>query len=547
MATRQEAARKRRRHPATGRFVEQQVDQRPNGHTREASLPTPIGISPALMRVLRPQAAFRWILPNIAAITPQYIEMVMRGALAGNHVQQWELFDLMMDTWPELSSCYQELCYGVLSRKIVFEPFHEEDEAPEPEAIERTKLVSTALRNMSPAADRDENALGGTLKDILDGWLRGICVLETLWGPIEDDDFGTIMAPLSTFWVHPVAYGFNQDGMLGLRTVGNNYTQRDGIAYPGGIMPGGGRRPASNVPPITTYPYSNAIAQPQPAVLEPFPPHKFLIGIHKSKSGTALGGPLLRPLCWWWIASNFASDWLLNLAQLFGIPFRYSTYDPNAPRETIDALTQMLQNMGNAGWAAFPSGTTMSFMETGGGRQAEYSPQGTLMDRADRYARLLVLGQTMTGTTMTGGKGGQAFGIVEKDVKQERIEAAGEYACSVINKQLIESILMLNYGDKQWAPSVRLLEENEGQFVDAQRDQILKNIGLPLGADFMRRKYAIPEPAEGEEILGQEVPQPPGTETPEIIEQPPEMGEDGLPQQLNESQPGMAKGDKANA
>ena len=55
-------------------------------------------------RILRPQAAYRWLLPQVAAITPQYIEMVMRGALAGNHVQQWELFDLMLDTWPELEA-----------------------------------------------------------------------------------------------------------------------------------------------------------------------------------------------------------------------------------------------------------------------------------------------------------------------------------------------------------------------------------------------------------------------------------------------------------
>src|SRR6266545_4463115 len=65
----------------------------------------------SLQRILRPQAAFRWILPSLAAITPQYVEMILRGALAGNHVQQWELFDLMLDSWPELSACQQELSY----------------------------------------------------------------------------------------------------------------------------------------------------------------------------------------------------------------------------------------------------------------------------------------------------------------------------------------------------------------------------------------------------------------------------------------------------
>src|SRR4051794_7472602 len=80
------------------------------------------GISPLLGRILRPAAASRWMLPSVAAITPQYIEMTLRSALAGNHVQQWELFDLMLDTWPELAACAQELSLGVGLLKMIFEP-----------------------------------------------------------------------------------------------------------------------------------------------------------------------------------------------------------------------------------------------------------------------------------------------------------------------------------------------------------------------------------------------------------------------------------------
>src|SRR5689334_16505047 len=63
---------------------------------KRQSLPQP-DISDSLSRILRPQAAYRWLLPQLAAMTPQYIEMVLRGALAGSHVQAWELFDLMED------------------------------------------------------------------------------------------------------------------------------------------------------------------------------------------------------------------------------------------------------------------------------------------------------------------------------------------------------------------------------------------------------------------------------------------------------------------
>jgi len=513
------AARKtaQKKHSKTGRFV----SHRPNGETKDVRIETPLGVSPMLTRILRPQAAFRWLLPPVAAITPQYLETVMRGALAGNHVQQWELFDLMFDTWPALNSCFAELTHAVTSKKLVFEPYCDEDDKPTPQAVERCTLVSTALRGMDPDADRDENTLHGTIVDLLDAWLRGITVLEVLWQTLEDDELGTIVAPRSTFWVHPVAYGFSQDGILGLRSV--SPYQASGYA----------NTTIGNQPVPQPYPASNLQAQPQPAVLTTFPDHKFLIAVHKAKSGTALAGPVLRPLAWWWLAANYSSDWLLNLAQLFGLPFRFATYDPQAPDETKQTIFNMLQNMGTAGWAAFPQGTSLEFKETGGGRQAEYSPQGTLLDRADRYARELILGQTMSGSTMSSGKGGQAFGVVEQDVKGERIDAAGKFVCEIINKQLIPAILELNYGDIEDAPKIRLLEESEGRLGDAQRDQILKSIGMPLGIDYMRKKYSIPEPAEGEEILGapeESVQQ--ATHEAQLAD----VGEDGLPE--NKTAPG---------
>lgn len=429
-------------------------------------------VSMSLARLLRPQAAHRWLLPHIAAITPQYIEMVLRGALAGNHVQQWELFDLMLDTWPELSACQQELTYGVSRLKLIFEPFAEEDEDPTPTAKERCRVVSTALRRMAPDAAADENDLEGTLKDILDGWFRGVTCLEVQWHVIKALK-GQLVAPKSTFWVHPVCFAFDSNGRLGLRTDGH------GNAEAG---------------------YSGMSFQPHAGMVGEFPEHKFLIGIHKAKSGTALGGALLRPLAWWWCAANFSADWLLNLAQIFGLPFRWATYDPTAAAETVSGICAMLQNMGSAGWAAFPTGTKMELIDTA--KTGDHSPQGELLDRADRYARLLILGQTLSGGQSASRGGGKAFGQVESEVKCQRIDAAGRYACRVFNTQLIPSILALNFGDTDEAPTIRLLEDEEGDMNEAKRDMELAKGGLKIPAAFIRKKYGIPAPAEGEETIG---------------------------------------------
>lgn len=412
---------------------------------------SPVGVPAGLARILRPGASMRWTLPSLASMTPQYIETVLTGALAGNHVQQWELFDMMLDTWPELAACQSELMEGVLAMKPVFTPWAEEGEAPTESAIERQQVVSSALRRMRPDVAADENNLMGTIRDIADGFLRGTTMLETDWHSVSAGKLGTIIAPRATTWAHPSYFGWSAAGRLGLR------------------MPGG---------------------------IADLPPHKFLIGIHKAKAGSALGGAMLRPLAWWWCAANFASDWLLNLAQLFGLPFRWANHDPNASQETIDAICNMLQNMGSAGWAAFPAGTTLELKDVGA--SGDHSPQGDLLDRADRYARMLILGQTMSGSQDSSKGGGKAFGSVEADVKAARIDACAKYVCEAFNSQLITSILELNYGDAAECPQMSLVPDREAGAEEATRDEALARL-MPIPLSHLRSKYNVPEAGKGEE------------------------------------------------
>ncbi len=461
------------------------VKLRTNGkHKVDAAstINAPIG---NMNRILRPQARFQWLGPQLAAITPTYIEQTMIGAMAGSYIQAWQIFDLMLKTWPELLACYNELIAGVLKKQLVFEPYREEDEKPTPSAIEKSKLVSCAIRRMEPdPAQAGDTDITGTISDILDAWFRGQSVSEILWQSVDDPTVGTIWAPKSTSNVDPTNYGFNSYGTLGLR--------RDNGKSAG------------------VWPYQTTSLNPQPSVIDSFPENRFLIAMHKASAGSQTGGALLRPLAWWWCAANFSSDWLLNLAQVFGLPFRWANYDTNAPQATIDAICTMLQNMGSNGWAAFPVGTTLEMIQAHA-TTSDHSPQGELLDRADRYARSLILGQTMTGNHGTTGKGGgQAFGQVETTVKDERIEAAGDFAAGVINKQFVRSILMLNYGDAEEMPTCKFLEDDAPGLIEMQRDTGLAKGGLEIGKDYLRKKYDIPEPAEGEETIGGAPVMPPG-------------------------------------
>lgn len=462
-------------------------------------------LSPSLASILRPQAAYRWLLPYLASITPQYIESVLRGALAGNHVQAWELFDLMMDTDPEISSCVQEYTEGVLAKKFVFEPYHEEDEEPSDLAKEKCKLVSAALRGMRPDMANDENDLSNTARDILAARFHGQSVLEVDWHTPEGElnirqvpNLGNVLLPRSTFWVHPVCYAWDMNGRLGLRmalTDLQNQTKDATLTKLGKVK--------SMVEPPA---WSWITSQPRPSLLQDFPINKFLIGIHKAKTGSVLSASCLRPLAWWWCASNFCGDWLLNYAQLFGIPFRKGKYAPNTPEPIKQEIRQMLQSCGSAGYILLPSDVELEFMETGGG--SSNSPQAFLFNFADSQKRKVILHQTMTGGShdSMGKGGGKAFGEVEDDTKSQCIGAGAKNVASVINLQLIPMLLSLNYGEDGdlEAPTCKLVDVEVGGLADAQRDAALVQI-MDVPDSYLHRKYGIPKPSDEDEIAGQDV------------------------------------------
>jgi len=445
----------------------------------------PDGLSRDLARILRPQAAYRWLLPQLAAITPQYIEMTLRGAMAGNHVQAWELFDLMEDSSPRLMKDLNELKGAVVGLDWQIYPYQEEDQPPSASAQAKMRAVSAAMRQMKPSAGDDENDFSATIYDLMDAWAKGQAVLEVDWQRLQAGSLGDLIGPRATYWVHPTCVSWDMSGRLGLRLelTGNIQAPKQKYTLTPGV-------------------WQNTTTQPLPSQVAPFPDDKFLVAIHKAKSGTALGGALLRPLAWWWCAANFSASWLLDLAQIFGLPFRWASYDPNAPQAVIDQVCAMLENMGSNAWAAFPAGTTIEWKEAT--THGENSPQGDLLDRAEKQMDLLILGQTLTSDTggSGGGGGSLALGKVHEGVKGEIVQAAGNWAATVLNTQLIPSILRLNFNDDSEAPEFRPRPKTEEDAkANADRDAVLLPM-MPMPKAWFYKRHAVPLPEDGEETIG---------------------------------------------
>ena len=67
---------------------------------------------------------------------------------------------------------------------------------------------------MSPEPASDENGFDGMIFDILDAWFKGVSVQEIDWHVTSAGKLGSITAPRSTYWVHPVCYAWSMEGKL---------------------------------------------------------------------------------------------------------------------------------------------------------------------------------------------------------------------------------------------------------------------------------------------------------------------------------------------
>ncbi|HTH49635.1 MAG TPA: DUF935 family protein, partial [Candidatus Limnocylindria bacterium] len=278
----------------------------------QAKQPAPEALPPALMRIIRPEARSMWLTSSARYYTPDYIEMVLRAGMAGDLQQQWQLFDWMEQTWPRLLKNLGELKRAVAMMERSLVPYAKRGAKPTASAQAKADLIQDILFELMPEPGADENDFAGTAFDALDAYAKGISVLEVEYRTAEDG-----IVPRTTRWIHPTYYGFAaESNRLGLRA-------QTGVELP-------------------------ADAEQIGNGLYAFPPDKFLVATHKARSGILPGTALLRTLTFWWAASNFTAEWLLNFAQIFGMPIRWAEYDPSNA-SLLPLIEEMLRRMGSAG------------------------------------------------------------------------------------------------------------------------------------------------------------------------------------------------------
>ena len=390
--------------------------------------------------------------------SPANVISILRAALSGDIKQQYQVYELMEDSWARLSKNLHELKSAAAGATYTVMPYTQRGEDPTPEAQQKADFIQHCIDNWVGNPVANTNGFKDAIYDLCDGVGKGFSVQEVIWEASAEG-----IRPKSTYFLHPRYYGFP-------------YDQPDLMLSPNGD-----------------------------GVYEEFPANKFLIGIYKNRSGNSMGYGLMRQLAFWWSGQNYCRDWLLNFAQVFGQPLRWATYDPGAAAHIKNDIADMLENMGAAAWGAFPAGTQVEFKEAG--KSGQDNPQSYFINLADKLCDIAILGQTLT--TDVGDSGSRALGDVHQDVRISRLQDVCNWAANVLNEQLIPSICELNYGSHEETPYlVPDLAGPGDPTIEATRDQILLNSGVAMPKEWFYDRHDVPVPEDGEEVVSAPVAAP---------------------------------------
>ena len=402
-----------------------------------------------------------WYLALPSKLLPRQVEQIKRAGLGGDLWQQWQLQALIEDSWPMFKKCAHEVRQAVASVRFVVRAKSEEGEEPSKKSQEKARLVRESLTCMRPDRFTDECGFATMVYHLTDAMLNGVSMIEIHW------DKRTKL-PRAASWVHPRHYTFRQDGKMTI--MGDADTTLNLSLPPKGI----------------------GLNEDQLAM-------KFLCAQFISRSGSSLGGGLIRPLGTWWSYWIYAREWIATMAQKHGTPFLKAKYTNGAmTQDEQDRLESKLRDAGANNYLLMPSTADVEVIPAQS--LGTDNPIMHLVRMADEAPQILLLGQTATTQGTPGKLGGeQEHGMV----KRENVEALAGWVGRVLTDQWAVNVIKANYGDDSDCPTIEAdFTETTKPAEQAARYVQLCNPNMPpiLLSEFYKDN-SLTQPKPGDEVV----------------------------------------------
>lgn len=238
---------------------------------------------------------------------------------------------------------------------------------------------------------------------------------------------------------------------------------------------------------------------------------------------------LLRLLVWAALFRNWTlTDWIA-LGEIGWKPWRIGKYEKGAGKEDIEALAQTLEEVGATGVAVLPETTNLE-IEWPSGMAPGTGGSGThreLFDTIGREMSKAVLGSTTS--VESGPNGTRSDTTVRDGLRIEKREQDAVAVAAALKAHLFSWVIRVNLGEDVLVPTPWFqTDESTDQFKFAQAVNKLVSAGVRIPAKWVRDEIGMPEPKEGEEVIGGAKPEAdPKKPEPEKPDDDPEEEADG--------------------
>ena len=371
-------------------------------------------------------------------LTPRRLARIFRDADEGDVRQQMELFEEIEEKDPHLFSQMQTRKLAVTGLDWEVQPFSKDVWDKE-----IADFIDDQLKSIENFDD--------VLIDMLDAIGKGVSIMELCWA--VDDGYNVID---DIEYVHPkkLMWDSTDDEMK-----------------------------------VCTKEYPSGISLPE---------NKFVVHRYKAKSGHTSRAGIMRVVSWMYLFKNYdIKDWV-SFCEVFGMPLRLGKYDASASEDDKKQLMEAIISLGTDAAGIVPSSTMIEFIESQKTTSVEIYEK--LARYCDEQISKAILGQTLTSDS---GGGSYAQSKTHNEVRHDLTVADAKALAVTIRRDIIRPLVEFNFGmDAELPFFVFDCQEVEDQKETVEIYKTLVcDMGLEIPKGHIYKKFSIPEPEEGEEVL----------------------------------------------
>ena len=373
-------------------------------------------------------------------LTPVRLARILREADEGNVRAQMELFEEMEEKDAHLFAQMQTRKLAVTGLDWEIQPFSPDDD--------QDKMISEWVKEQLLSIEN----LDDVFMDLLDAIGKGVSIMELIWG-VGTDGYDVID---DIRYVHQkkLVWDPQKDEML-----------------------------------ICTEQFPNGVELQK---------NKFVVHRYKAKSGHPSRSGIMRIVSWMYLFKNYTvKDWV-SFCEVYGMPLRIGKYDQGASEADKKELLNAIVRIGSDAAGIIPDTTMIEFKESNKTTSADIYEQ--LARYCDEQISKAVLGQTLTSDS---GGGSYAQSKTHNEVRHDLTVADAKALGVTVRDDIIRPLVEYNFGPDANVPFIRFNsdeKEDQKEEVDTYRT-LACDIGLKIPAAHVYKKFNIPEPEDGEEVL----------------------------------------------